>query len=274
MPVSIRPSAPRRIAKRVAVAVDQVSPRVDGVVVLAYHRVGGRTDSPVDIPTSVFRRQLEHLAAGADVLTLDSALRVLLGGHDAAGRRVLTFDDGTSDFVDVVLPLLVELHVPATLYLATGPVDSGAPYPGGARPLTWNAVRECVSTGLVDIGSHTHTHALLDRRDPLEVELELDVCDERIATEVGTAPTHFAYPKAVVGTDHAVAAVRRRYRTAAVAGTRPNVPGSTDPWRLHRSPIQASDDWAAFVRKAAGGMRAEDDVRRMLNAVRYRGRWS
>ena len=257
-----------------ALAVDRVNPITDGVVVLAYHRAGARTASPVDLPTDLFRRQLEYLAAGADVLTLDAALRVLLGGQVAAGRRVLTFDDGTADFVDVILPLLVEFDLPATLYVSTGPIDRQTPYPGGAQPLTWNALRECVSTGLVDIGNHTHTHALLDRRDPLEIDLELDICDERIADEVGIAPTHFAYPKAVAGSEHAAVAVRRRYRTAAVAGTRPNVPGETDPWRLHRSPIQVSDGWAGFVRKAAGGMRTEDDVRRLVNTIRYRGRLS
>ena len=163
----------------------------------------------------------------------------------------------------------VDLNLPATLYVTTGPIDSGRGFPDGGRPLSWGALREALSTGLVDIGAHTHTHALLDRRPRIEVDLELDVCNARIEDELGVVARHFAYPKALSGSA-ASESVRRRYLTAAVAGTRPNVPGEVDPWYLQRSPIQVSDDWAGFVRKVEGGMRAEDDLRRLVNTVRYR----
>jgi hypothetical protein len=63
--------------------------------------------------------------------------------------------------------------------------------------------------------------------------------------------------------------VRARFRTAALAGTRPNVPGRTDLYRLARSPIQRTDGMRYFKAKARGGMRLEDDVRRLANRVRY-----
>ncbi len=44
---------------------------------------------------------------------------------------VLTFDDGTHDFCDIVVPELVEVGLPATLYLATGFVDTGRASPWG-----------------------------------------------------------------------------------------------------------------------------------------------
>ena len=44
----------------------------------------------------------------------------------------------------------------------------------------------------------------------------------------------------------------------------------TDPYRLHRSPIQASDGDRWFTAKARGGMRFEDDLRRTANRLRYR----
>jgi len=137
-------------------------------------------------------------------------------------------------------------------------------------PLSWNALREIVSTGLVTVGAHTHNHVLLDRCLDRDVDEELERCDERIGEELGFDPDHFAYPKAVRGSAYAEAAIRSRYRSAAVAGTRGNRPGS-DPWRLCRSPIQKSDLWDGFVQKAAGGMRIEDDFRRLINVVRYRG---
>lgn len=268
----------RRVAKRVAFALDDVRPGAAGDVVLAYHRVGARTPSPVDLPSQMFARQMAHLRASADVMTLDE----LVAYHRHDGGRAqhgvaLTFDDGTADFVDEVLPVLDRYCLPATLYLATGPVDSGRRYAADGVPISWEGLRDVLASGLVAIGAHTHTHQLLDRCSVREAAVELDTCIGRIEDELGVTPRHFAYPKALSADSngHGVdALVRKRFASAAIAGTRPNVRGATDVWRLHRSPIQNSDQWEGFRRKVGGGMRTEDDFRRVINLVRYRGRTS
>ena len=56
--------------------------------------------------------------------------------------------------------------------------------------------------------------------------------------------------------------MRERFRSAALAGTRVNPFGKTDPYRLARSPIQVSDGMQFFERKLAGGMAFEDSLRR------------
>jgi peptidoglycan/xylan/chitin deacetylase (PgdA/CDA1 family) len=160
--------------------------------------------------------------------------------------------------------------VPATLYVATDFVDRGRAFPDDGTPLSWAALRDAAATGLVTVGSHTHTHALLDRLPAPDVASELDRACDLIATHVGTPPAHFAYPKAVLGSPAAEAEVRRRHRSAAVAGTRPNRFGATDPYRLARSPIQVADGMTFFHAKAAGGMRLEDDLRAAANRWRYR----
>jgi hypothetical protein len=72
-----------------------------------------------------------------------------------------------------------------------------------------------------------------------------------------------------MGSPAADAAVRARFDSAAVAGTHVNPYGTTDPYRLARSPVQVSDGMRWFRRKVAGGMRFEDDVRRLVNRRRY-----
>jgi hypothetical protein len=99
---------------------------------------------------------------------------------------------------------------------------------------------------------------------------ELDRSIELITEHVGRAPQHFAYPKAVMGSAAADAAIRERFASAAVAGTRVNEYGHTDPYRLARSPIQVSDGTRWFEAKARGGMAFEDTLRRTLNKARYR----
>ena len=57
----------------------------------------------------------------------------------------------------------------------------------------------------------------------------------------------------------------------ALAGTRANAYGSTDVYRLARSPVQHADGMRWFEHKLAGGLSLEDGVRRLANRTRYAG---
>jgi peptidoglycan/xylan/chitin deacetylase (PgdA/CDA1 family) len=261
-----------RALKTSAAAVDRLRPPPRGVVVLIYHRVGGGSGLELDLSRDRFAEQMAVLAAGGRVTTLDGALDAL--GHPeppAFDPVVVTFDDGTADFVDVAVPLLAEHGVPATLYLATAFVEEQRDLPYGAPPVSWDGLRDALETGLITIGSHTHTHALLDRAAPAMVSAELDTANGLIEDRLGVIATHFAYPKALNGSTAAQHAVAERFRSAALAGTRPNPYGTTDRFRIARSPIQNGDEMKWFHAKVAGGMVFEDDVRRLVNRVRYSG---
>lgn len=271
--------AARQIVKRAAAAVDVLAPPPAGITILIYHRVGRRTAVEVDLPTRLFDDQMAWLRQHCDVFTLDDALEALADPAHVGSRArrvrpavVVTFDDGTADFAEEAMPVLARHQIPVTLYVATEFVEQGRPFPDDGAPLSWPALADAVGTGLVTVGSHTHTHALLDRADPDLVRSELDRSCGLIEDRLGTQVTHFAYPKAVPPSVEADREVRRRFRSAALAGTRSNRYGGTDPFRLCRSPIQCSDGMAWFERKAAGGLRAEDVVRRTVNRWRYRGK--
>jgi len=248
--------------------VDRVRPAASGLVVLIYHRVGGHTPVRVDLPTPDFDAQMAELAASGMVLHLGDAVDRLRAGEDLTGHVVVTFDDGTADFVDGALPVLDRHRVPATLYVATRHIEAGVPFPDDGIAASWSGLAECVASGLVTIGSHTHSHALLDRLPSNEIADELDQSIDLIGSRLGVSAEHFAYPKALAPTPAADAAVRARFRSAALAGTRPNPPG-TDPFLLSRSPVQTTDRTHWFRRKVAGGMHFEDDLRQVVNRRRY-----
>jgi peptidoglycan/xylan/chitin deacetylase (PgdA/CDA1 family) len=254
-------------------AVVDVLRRPQGLVILIYHRVGGHTPVSVDLPRSLFSQQLAVLAAGWAPVTLDMAADLVSKPAAPPGPPpvCLTFDDGTVDFVEEALPELVAHRIPAVLYVATDFIETGRMFPNLGRPLSWAGLRDAISTGLVTIGSHTHTHRLLDRVDGREAAGELDRSIGLIEERLGLACRHFAYPKALLGSTPAEQEVRRRFQTAAVAGTRPNPYGRTDPHRLRRSPIQVGDGMRWFGRKAAGGMSLEDDLRYLRNRRRFAG---
>lgn len=242
-----------------------------GITVLIYHTVGAGDGGAVDVGLDDFRSQLAHLAQHHRVLALADAVDELKSGIKPVDAVVITFDDGTVDFVEHAVPALVEAGLPATLYACTQSIDEQQPFPWGTPPASWAGLRDAASTGLISIESHTHTHALLDRLPDAQIADELDRSIELIGEHIGTTPRHFAYPKAVPGSAAAEAAVRERFDSAALARNRVNRPGETDPYRLWRTPIQRSDAPDSFARKAAGGARIEGELRHQLARWKYRG---
>jgi peptidoglycan/xylan/chitin deacetylase (PgdA/CDA1 family) len=260
--------------KTIAAGTDLVRRSRDGAVVLLYHQVGAPEPSAVNLTPSGFRGQMEYLVDHGRVGSVDDVVAaVRRGGLPPVDppRWAITFDDGTADFVDVALPILVELRLPVTLYVATQWVDEGRSFWDDGTVLSWSALRDAMQTGLVTIGSHTHSHALLDRSLPEDVTTELDRSIALIEDNLGVTPRHFAYPKALMPSTAADLIVRARFWSAAIAGTRANPYRATDPFLLSRSPVQVDDGMTWFRRKAAGGLRLEDDLRSLVNRRRYAG---
>lgn len=261
----------RRLTKWAAATADLALP-TSGIVVLAYHRISSGGRSQMDLHPERFRHQMEYLVDHFTVVSLDRGLQLLARRSIDAGKPpiVVTFDDGTEDFHRVALPVLNELVVSATVYVATGPVADGTAWPDGAPALTPTALAEVASNDLVTIGCHTHDHLLLDREPASIVAADLDRSIGLLEEWTGERPTHFAYPKALSPSAENAALIRQRFASAALAGTRPNRYGRTDPQRLWRTPIQRDDNERSVRHKFDGGMRLEDDLRRAVHRLTYR----
>lgn len=241
-----------------------------GIVILIYHRVGARTKCEVDLPAELFDRQMAELAESGRAMSLGAALEV--AGCPTPPERdpvVVTFDDGTADFADEVVPVIERHHLPVTLYVATDFVERGRAFPNDGVPASWGALRDALSTGLVSIGSHTHTHALLDRLRVAEADQELTTSRSLIEDRLGVRALDFAYPKAVLASPDVEELVRTGFRSAALSGAHANPYGHTDPYRLTRTPIQVSDGMRWYRNKVNGGMGLEDSLRRRRNRRRY-----
>ncbi len=262
----------RPLVHAASIGVDKVAAPRPGVTFLIYHRVGATTPSPVDLKTPSFRSQMAVLAGRNSVISIDEAVKLLAsqGRADDGHKVVITFDDGTRDWSEVVLPILAEFQLPAVFYVATAFVDEQRPFPRDGRPISWAGVRELVDSGLGTIGSHTHTHPMLDRVTVADAERELDQSVGLIQDRLGVAAGHFAYPRAVRGSPAVEAVVRDRFKSAVVAGGRANPWSSSDLHRLMRTPVHGDDPLAVVARKAAGGLRLEGRLREGLDAVRYR----
>jgi peptidoglycan/xylan/chitin deacetylase (PgdA/CDA1 family) len=109
--------------------------------ILMYHSVlldpylqvdslGGITHSEL-----VFRAQMELLARDFRPISLDQAVKHVLGDDDLPERSVVvTFDDGYADNHEVAMPILNQVGVPATFYVTVDCVENRRlPWPSRLR---------------------------------------------------------------------------------------------------------------------------------------------
>jgi peptidoglycan/xylan/chitin deacetylase (PgdA/CDA1 family) len=130
------------------------------LLILTYHRVLAEPDPlvPGEPTGHYFREQLEILARSCTILPLGTALARVRGGTLPSAAVSITFDDGYRNNHSVALPILRDLGIPATFFVATGFVAGG---------LMWNdkvieSVRACrakrldltdLDLGVYDLGS-------------------------------------------------------------------------------------------------------------------------
>jgi peptidoglycan/xylan/chitin deacetylase (PgdA/CDA1 family) len=102
------------------------------------------------------------------------------------------------------------------------------------RPLTWDAIRAMHRDGLVAIGSHTRSHALLTREDPSRVQEEATGSRRALEQALGAPIEHFAYPDGRFDevSVAAVAAAGYRFAYTTCSHRDPRQPLLTVPRRM------------------------------------------
>ncbi|TDU68083.1 polysaccharide deacetylase [Prosthecobacter fusiformis] len=95
--------------------------RADGVAT-------GVSDEGLHLRLSTFRAVCERLAKGYEVMRLAEMAEILERGERLPERAVaLTFDDGYASNYELGYPVLRDLGLPTTIFLATGFLDGDAP---------------------------------------------------------------------------------------------------------------------------------------------------
>lgn len=96
-------------------------------LILAYHRVNDERDYYFPAtPVSRFARQVELLDRHFNVLPLEELVTRAKEGDLPRNAIAITFDDGYRDNYSNAFPILARYGLPATIFLTTGAVDSGA----------------------------------------------------------------------------------------------------------------------------------------------------
>lgn len=265
-----------KMGSSLASALTRSPPRE--VVILMYHRVSGTLPLELDLPFPVFRAQMEALASSGSVVSIDAAITSLTDPSGRVGQGpgvVLTFDDAYEDFFTRAFPLLSDLGLPATLYVPSGfvdrpdrvPVSIGDLDPSLLPPCSWDMLGRIQESPLMTLGSHTHTHRELPGLTDSEIEWELETALNRFQAELGSRPTHFAYPRGAWDDRSEQVAVRYHRHLAVIEGHALDR-RSFLPERLPRIPVHRSDGLRWFGPKLRGRLDREEWLKTRLKPER------
>ena len=97
-----------------------------GFRILTYHGVRLDPDDSYTVSQRHFRMHMKHLSAHYPVTDLLTLVNGLAGGGILEPHSVVvTFDDGYEECATYVAEILDRYRVPATFFIATGPLDAG-----------------------------------------------------------------------------------------------------------------------------------------------------
>ena len=181
--------------------------------IVTYHRVSPRFDrlpAPShNVTPDRFRAHISGLLdRGFTIWPLKKLLRHRETRAALPPRTIaLTFDDGFQSVYTEAFPVLRELGVPATVFLATGYLDGAAPFPfdlwgtkyrdqlpaDAYRPVTFDQCQKMADSGIIDFGAHTHTHRDFRGR-PEQFRADVQTSAEIVREMFSLDGVMFAFP--------------------------------------------------------------------------------
>jgi peptidoglycan/xylan/chitin deacetylase (PgdA/CDA1 family) len=207
-------------------------------IVLCYHALSHTWDAELSTTPDLFERQLRRL--------LDrryQPVRFSEAVNRPAARPVfaVTFDDAYRSVLELGLPILERLEIPATVFAPTDYVGTerpmawpgieqwlGGPYEHELLPMSWSELDRLAGAGW-EVGSHTGSHPHLTRLDNVALADELQRSKAACERHLPGPCESIAYPYGDVDQRVIAAAARAGYATA---GTLPGriTPGGALDW--------------------------------------------
>ncbi len=143
-------------------------------------------------------------------------------------------------------------------------LEAGAP--DAYRPVTWEHCREMSASGLVEIGSHGHTHTIATLLPPDDLRSELRLSRKLVEKNVGKPCDLFCYPNGdyddfSAETTEELKGAGYKCGLTTIAGF---VSRGDDPYALLRFGTDDRDSWKKFEQTFSIGRNVLQGARRAL----------
>lgn len=174
-------------------------PTINGTLyILMYHHVveDGVECNNWTIPVSRLKEDLQWISDNGYTTVLPR--EIIENGSLPSKAVLITFDDGYTSNYELAYPLLQEYQAKAVISIVTDYIEQDTSF-----FLNWDMCREMESSGLVEIGSHTHNlheSSIIRLNNETQEEYEARVLPDiqksidLINQNLGHPPVFFAYP--------------------------------------------------------------------------------
>ncbi|CAB1217440.1 polysaccharide deacetylase family protein [Acinetobacter bouvetii] len=243
-------------------AVDWKRPRV-----LMYHMVREHIDgakfNKLRVKPAEFEKQVAWMKAQGFHFVTMQELQQNWGKHPEK-TVAITFDDGYLDNLENAFPILEKYQAKATIYVVVDRHDRDWSTYKKAHHNSGELAREpklndeqvafLAHSGLVEIGSHTLTHANLDKLDDAQCLQELSDSKMQLEQLTGHAVSSFAYPFGIYSVRDVNMAKQAGYRNAVT--TKEGIDSAQpDFMQLQRIKISGKDSMLAVKLRLKLGKR-------------------
>lgn len=179
--------------------------------ILCFHWIGKKSSAN-------FEKQLVWLKKNYEIISLIDLLHKKNKGNLAGNEIAITFDDGFSDFHDIVLPLITKLGIPVTLFIPSKilEIDKETSLKFAKNKigiekdlLNKNQIEEINRSGIVNLQSHSHNHCDFGVETLKILKKELLMSKNIIEKTTGKTVDILAYPYGDIfnTSDHALHAL-------------------------------------------------------------------
>ncbi|MFR9753829.1 polysaccharide deacetylase family protein [Nocardia sp. 004] len=218
--------------------------------ILMYHLVDDAVTDPMSVPLHRFRDQMTLLAEHYTVLTEADLHQILASGIQPPDRSVLlTFDDGYTNTITTVLPVLEQHGLPAVMAVCGGYLTTDLPRrtPHVVDQMADLAeVRRWLETGRT-VAAHSYTHQRLTTATDLGLSWQVLGDREALTELLGAPPATFVYPYGAY--DLRVQRMVARVYPLAMATDEHHCVDLSHPYSLPR--IQVDPSWSLTAFQAA-----------------------
>jgi peptidoglycan/xylan/chitin deacetylase (PgdA/CDA1 family) len=178
------------------------------IPVLMYHNMVEKTISaaPDWVSVDLFKQQMNYILKKGFTPILP---QVLLTPEKLPKKPILiTFDDGYEGIYTYAFPVLKELKINATIFLITSCLGDQLhkyknEWSNGDRPpayhLSIDMVKEMLTSNLITVGCHSHSHKYFKEISSAEIENEIATSQQMIKEKLNQVNVVFSYPGGYIG---------------------------------------------------------------------------
>jgi len=163
------------------------------IPVLCYHQFSaGKSKNKISVSEETFDRQMAYLKNnGYNVITLKQFDDFIEYRQRPPKKSVvITIDDGWKTVKTIAYPILKKYGFTAVLFAYTDLIKSKS----NSVALTWDDLREMIESGVIEVESHTATHADLTKITDEQIGKELVDSKNVIRSRLGISSAFLAYP--------------------------------------------------------------------------------